>query len=472
MESVARRPEPVFLIYISGLLFVLAAAAAGVLFGWKIFALATCGLVGTVVLIRFGRILWSALIVLVAFSIEISLPGASAQVVVPTELLIPALTAAALLDLFVKGKFAWYHNRLNLSVALFFCVLVLSIFFSTNRIVTLKAVIRDGSYILAGYLLIRHFLTTQKQLISLLVARAIVTTVLVVYGMYTQFTQGLRIYQVIAAPFYEQYSVYAALVTFDFAVLCAFVIEYPRSSLRWIGFVLLGLWGFAIAITFSRGAWLSIVAMGGFYLFLRRRQIDLKIALAAGMLVILGVMLIGWLQLSYLFSERFEHLTDWRFLTNYDRIDRWMAALSIFSDHPIIGVGWGRYADEYFNYIWYTDAYSTDIRMGAHNLYLEILAEIGLAGIVSFALLVLFFFIEAVQCLRKSQDRFFRALTIGLMGAMLTYLVHAFVNNLGPSDKIGLSVWVVIGLVPVIGHFLSVKSEGETTCQDACAGHR
>jgi len=460
LEAQLSREYPKAVVYSLMAVGAVGFAMATVIGGWQLFVLAASALLGAFALLRFGSALWIALVALLAFSLELPLPGVGAEVVVPTELLIPALVGASLLDLLVRKKFTWTHSRLNIPVLLFVVAVVLTIIPSSNRMVTIKAIVRDGSYVIAGYLLIRHYLTSVSSLKILLACRLLVTVLLVSFGLYTQVTLGFRIYQTIAEPFYKQYSVYAALVAMDFAMLCAFVLEYPRSRLRWMGFAVLGLLGFAIAVTFSRGAWLSLVAMAAFYAFQERRHIDLKIALAVVMVVILGVAIVGSMQVSHLFTERVEHLTDMRFLTNYDRIDRWMAALGIYWDHPLLGVGWGRYADEYYDYIYYINAYSTNIRMGAHNLYLEIMAESGSLGLITFIVLIGFFFIETFSLRCRCKDKFLRATLAGTMGAMITFLVHAFVNNLGPSDKISLSVWVLIGLVPVVGHLME-KSKRE-----------
>ncbi len=460
LPPVVRKPFPKTVLILAGLAVALAVAFASVQGFWKLYLLASAAMVGALVLFRYGHVVYLALATLLVFSMELRVPGAGAEIVFPTEVLIPILAAVAALEILFSGKFRWLHSPLNLAAGLFALAMVLTLVSSSDRVVSLKAIVRDLSYALAGFLLLRRYITTPGRLKALLALCAGAALAIALYGMYTQLREGVRIYQMIAAPFFREYSVYAAILAMDFAMLAAFVLEYRRARYRWLGLGVLGVWGFALALSFSRGAWLSLAALAGFYAILERRQIDLKAAIALILLVVLGAGLVGSMQLSWLFAARLEHLTDLSFLTNYDRIDRWMAALAIFQKHPLLGVGWGRYADEYFQYIYYTDAYSTGIRMGAHNLYLEMLAESGIAGIAAFALLMGTFYAQARRLRRRTVDRFARAALAGTMGAMLTYLVHAFVNNLGPSDKIGVSFWLLIGLVPVIGR-LAEKPSGE-----------
>jgi len=441
---------------------VYALAAAGVtgltlVGGWPVALGCTFILIGLFVFSAWAAWLWTALLALVAFSVELGLPGTGVRLVFPTEVLIPVLLIAAAIRVFVRGRFRWIQTPLNPAAAFFVLAMVLTLVPSSDKSVTLKAIVRDVSYLIAGYLLIRQFLTTPRRLKILLIVRAFVTTLIAAYGLYTQFSEGVRYYQQIAAPFFDEYAVYAALLAMDFAVLCSFVLEYRRSPWRWAGIGLLGFWGFAIALTFSRGAWLSLGAMGVFYLWLHRKSIDLKVTTGLIMIMVLGVGIVAALGVDQLFVLRMEHLTDLDFLTNYDRIDRWMAALAIFADHPVLGVGWNRYADEYSRYVYYLDAYSIKIRMGAHNLYLEMMAESGGVGITAFLVMLGVYAGESLKLLGRCKDRFLEAALAGFLGAMITFLVHAFVNNLGPSDKISLSFWFLIGVTPMIGKMLMDK---------------
>lgn len=459
MQAHSATVQSRFLMVLLAVLLALGFALGALLGGWPLYALASGALIALLVLVRFEASLWILLVALLAFSVELPIPGTSAELVIPTEVLIPVLLGAAAVGVFLKGQFTWTRSRLNAPVLLFILCTWATLIVSRDRAVTLKALLRDGSCFLAGYLLIRRYLTTKARLRVLLLACAFATTLVTLYGLYTQFIEGVAIYQDIAQPFFKNHCIYAAFLAMNFAVIGAFVLAYPRSRLRSAGFALLGLWGFAIAMTFVRGAWISLVALAAFYAWLERRQMNLKLAVVVAMLIIVAVAVVGGLQLAPLFAERMEHLTDVSYVTNYDRIDRWMAALTIFRDHPLLGVGWGRYGDEYFRYIYYLDTYSVDIRMGAHSLYLEVLAESGVLGAAAFALMILFFVLEARRLRRRCADRFLRAALTGVLGAMVTYLVHAVVNNLGPSDKIGLYFWVLLGLVPVVGRLMEQGQE-------------
>jgi O-antigen ligase len=148
--------------------------------------------------------------------------------------------------------------------------------------------------------------------------------------------------------------------------------------------------------------------------------------------------------------NRVDTITDLNYVANYDRIDRWTAAWHIWQDHPIAGVGWGSYPDVYFDYQTDLEAFSREERMGAHNLYLEIMAETGIIGITVFLFLIYMFFRETFIVFNMTRSRFRRVFIIGAQGAMITYLFHTLVNNLGPSDKIAITFWFLLGIMPAL----------------------
>jgi putative inorganic carbon (HCO3(-)) transporter len=439
--------------------------------GWKPFVLAAAIILFAVALLRWTFAFWMAMVALVGFSVETAI-GSGYEMTLPTEALIPALTAAALVHILARGGFKWFHSPLNAAAGAYVLVMVLTLTVSSDRVVSTKAIVRDSGYIIAGFLLARAFLTTRTRLKALLAIGAVAVTVLMGYGFYTQFAAGVAIYQDIAQPFFKNHCIYAAYLAMAFAMLSAFVTGYAKTGWRTWGLALLGLWAFAITMTFVRGAWISLAALGVYYAWLYRRQMDLKLFVFGTVAVFTGVVIAGWLELAPLFAERLGHLTDPGYITNYDRIDRWMAALLMFRDHPWLGAGWGRYADEYYRYIYFTDTYSTQIRMGAHNLYLHLLAESGLAGAAAYTFFLGCFFRQVSRLRKRCGDLFLRTVLTGVAGAMLTYLVHGMVNNLGPSDKIELSFWLMPGLVVVINRMMHNSAEAGGKTENARIDHR
>ncbi|NPU96467.1 MAG: O-antigen ligase family protein [Candidatus Omnitrophica bacterium] len=384
-----------------------------------------------------------------AFSVEIPLTGHH-RLTVPTEVLIPLLFLMFVYSVLRDGKITYRPSALNIPVVLFYFLMVATLSYTLEPVSTLKALIRDTGYIGAGYFLIPKYIQSEARLRQTAYAALGIHTVLVLYGFLTQIIGGLHIYGDIASPFFIEHCIYAAFVTITFSFLLAFFLDQKSGPLRYGLGILTGIFGLAIVLTFVRAAWFSVLFLLLFYLYhFRKRKSAVDLIVLLLLATILGLVLSVTTDLGALFLQRIDTVTDLKYVANYDRIDRWTAAWNMWKDHRYLGVGWGAYPDLYFSYQVHRDAYSSALRMGAHNIYLEIMAETGLVGIMLY-LIMLYVFYRRAFLLQRTASGFQRIFILGMQGAMLTYLIHAFVNNLGPSDKIGLTFWFLLGLVPTL----------------------
>jgi O-antigen ligase len=98
------------------------------------------------------------------------------------------------------------------------------------------------------------------------------------------------------------------------------------------------------------------------------------------------------------------------------RVDIWRAALSAREREPILGIGAGA-----FERVWQRDPGWIFVVRDAHSLYLEMLVELGPAGL---ALLLIALGIPLAACVAARRERVVPA----ALGAYVAYLVHAGVD--------------------------------------------
>ncbi|MHB8626581.1 MAG: O-antigen ligase family protein [Aggregatilineales bacterium] len=142
----------------------------------------------------------------------------------------------------------------------------------------------------------------------------------------------------------------------------------------------------ATVFTYSRGSLIALVVVG--ILIVRERKLD-PYKIVAGGVVILAILLPilppGYLDrvmtLSDVLPQNLAMQTEVSFK---GRSSEMIIAVQMFADHPIFGVGYLNYQFHYANY---NALLGLDPRAGereAHDLYLEILAETGIIGFLSF----------------------------------------------------------------------------------------
>jgi O-antigen ligase len=140
------------------------------------------------------------------------------------------------------------------------------------------------------------------------------------------------------------------------------------------------------------------------------------------------------------------------------RLILWDTAWNLFVHSPIIGVGWGNFVEIYGSYLSSFPWIPPGV-FEAHNIYLQFLAETGVVGFTVFFLFIFRAWRQGLRQLRFARDVFDKALGFGVLGAIITMLVHGIVDFLfQASNQFGTLFWALVALLVV-----SVRLQGETT---------
>jgi len=152
------------------------------------------------------------------------------------------------------------------------------------------------------------------------------------------------------------------------------------------------------------------------------------------------------------------------------RSDIWQSALDIYGEHPVLGVGLNNFSNAYAN-LPSTLATGSQRRLlhqaelltppHAQNLYLNILAEEGLVGIATFALLTLLS-LGVVYRGCRVRDRAGQAICAGIGAGLVTLALHSLldVTLFGPT---ALPVFALVGVAAV---FASIDGEQDRRRSD------
>lgn len=195
----------------------------------------------------------------------------------------------------------------------------------------------------------------------------------------------------------------------------------------------------AIVLTSSRGAVLSFLAILGFFLlpklFFRKtddednepadkKSFQSKFALIAGSLT-LAVFLIG--TILFLGGDQSllrgiglqENQTD----VTSGRTHFWYIAVQIFLDYPILGAGFNAFGAAFSRYDTWSGAFRIE---QAHNDYLQILADAGIAGFACVAAFIYLLFKKCLPNVNEYSDSFRRSAATGALAGCFGILIHSF----------------------------------------------
>jgi O-antigen ligase len=213
--------------------------------------------------------------------------------------------------------------------------------------------------------------------------------------------------------------------------------------------------------SFSRGALIGLALVP--FLFLRGWRLWI-----VGPLVALVVLFAT----PNLVRERFATLTSSGGEIS-TRVDIWKTALSIWESHPLIGVGLGGFPQAYSQAQVPGKVFlpSTVFQPPphAHNIFLQLLAEQGLLGLLAFAAILLAA-VRTTLRLRRRSDRQARLLGSGLLAALAAFLVHNLFDVTFEDPQTGLYVFVLFGLIAAAGSVYAEQPPRRTIVTPAIAG--
>lgn len=165
--------------------------------------------------------------------------------------------------------------------------------------------------------------------------------------------------------------------------------------------------------------------------------------LAAGVLAVAG----GFLMLVTGRTSLLGRLASVLKVSSYmDRWWIWQAAIAMFQDHPLLGIGPGTFVRMFDEYrppqlleMGLTQSFSF-----AHNIVLGVLSEVGLIGFVAFAALIGTAFLAARDWGRRKQDASDRAIVYALVLAIGGMIVREMADNTIFHLEIGGAFWATV----------------------------
>lgn len=203
------------------------------------------------------------------------------------------------------------------------------------------------------------------------------------------------------------------------------------KKLFWLGS--LGVTMLALALTFSRGCWLGIILAIG----LLAIMIDRKF-------ILLGI--VALLFLPFVLPEsiinRFLSIGNMGDSSTSYRVYIWMGTLAMLADYWFSGIGLGITS---FNMIYPIYSYNDISAPHSHNLYLQLVVEFGIVGLIVFLGMLYNFYKETIISICKKKNILTSSLIAGVSGFMLQSMFdHTWYNY-----RVVLIFWIIIafGLV-------------------------
>lgn len=202
-----------------------------------------------------------------------------------------------------------------------------------------------------------------------------------------------------------------------------------------------------LVLAISRGAYLAFAITFVIFVILQVKIIFQPKVLAGAVMVVVVVLLGSYLALLKSEPQAIDEFVSHVKVEDRDvgesvvsRVNASRQALDLFGDKPIFGIGLGNFGPQVQGNI---DEEPDTGWFIVNNEYLELLAENGIVGLASFALLIIVLFIRAIIAFFKTQDKLLKSAIAGLSLALVAILIQYATF----STLYIFHVWFAIGLL-------------------------
>jgi O-antigen ligase len=198
--------------------------------------------------------------------------------------------------------------------------------------------------------------------------------------------------------------------------------------------------------TLSRGALVGVAAVVLWAVATRRTRVG---GVLAGTVVVAGTLLLAFTLWRPLIDERLAAKSVVAQANVDSRQAYWSAAARMAADHPILGVGPGRFGIEASKYV-LNDPINIE-RPVVHNSYLEVLAEGGVPTLIAFIALIF----GSWRLLARARVRFRERDDrdgLRIVAATQASLVVAIVSANFLSVQITIPLWLLAGIAAVLAY--------------------
>jgi len=339
---------------------------------------------------------------------------------------------------------------------------------STLPLVSIKFMITKLWFISVFYFMGIAVFKHQKYIYKFLYLMLISMAIAVLYTLFIHAQNGFtkEAAHWVMFPFFKDHTIYGAVLAMFIPVAMGFLLLKKVSKVQ-KGVIIIINVIFLIGIVFSytRAAWLSLIAGLGILILILLRISFRNIAIAVGSLVFIFFLYQD--QIVYSLSKNTQDSSE-NFIeniqsminitsdaSNLERLNRWNSAIKMYKERPVLGFGPGTYQFQYGVFQKYAETTiisTNDGSMGnAHSEYLGPLSEQGLIGMLSFLAIVIAMIIYTLNLQKKMQRGDMKIILLSTFLGLFTYFIHGILNNYLDTDKASVPFWGFIAIIVAIG---------------------
>lgn len=364
------------------------------------------------------------------------------------------------------NKIIWKKTEINLYIFLFILVMSISLLISDYTVVSIKEYLIFLSYFFIYFLIINN-IENKRQFYSFIHLFFITSFVISIYTLlhYYGFISYLKEFGPVMSVIGQKNWISNYLVMVFPIIFFRFLLEKAKRN-KIIYFILLSVLYINLMICQSRGIWISIfltfpIALYSIFKFkfleiFRENKGWLMILLSAFLIITVIYSTDNPLNKSTItVPERALSILDEEDTSINTRLLILNATFEMIKDQPILGSGIGTFK---MNYLFYQAEflknnpyfvkYSGNAKE-AHNDYLQIAAELGIAGFGIFVSIILFFYSLFINYLKNESNDKNKIIVFSLFMGITCFLIHSLFTFPLHVPALGSAFFIILGLTLV-----------------------
>ncbi len=404
-------------------------------------------------------------------------PNTPVDVSIPTEPIFAGFLLIFLLKILLGETFDKKIVRHPVSIAVLLNIfwLFFTSITSTMPVVSFKFLLSRIWFVVPLYFMAVYFFKDKNFIKKFIWAYIIAFTFVIFYTLYNHISVGLfikKIAQGVMKPFYNDHTSYGAILAMFIPVIAGWLfIKKQNKSFEIINFFLLVLFLFAVTFSYSRAAWISIVAVFIVFMIIKLK-INRYILIFSSIVLVFLFFMFQFQILDSMKKNRQDSSGDLEKhvssvtniatdASNLERINRWNSAFKMFEERPILGFGPGTYMFQYAPYQMSYDRTIISTDFGdvgnAHSEYIGPLAESGILGLLTFLAIIITTLITGIKIYYRARDKDIKILVISLLMGLITYYIHGFLNDFLNTDKASVPFWGFTAIIVAVDLFHEPK---------------
>lgn len=263
-------------------------------------------------------------------------------------------------------------------------------------------------------------------------------------------------------PFYNDHTAYGAAIAMFIPFMAAFSFDKSYSfSIRTTSLIVFIVLIVAVILSYSRAAWISLIAAFAVYMAVLLR---IKFKWIATVLIIFVISFFSFQHQIIEVLERneqdsstdlLEHVHSIYNITsdasNLERINRWQAGIRMFNERPYLGWGPGTYQFLYAPFQRSKEKTVISTNAGdlgnAHSEFIGPMAEQGFFGMVTVALILIIGIYTGLKVHKNTEDKRVKTMALVAVLSLVTYFTHGLLNNFLDTDKASVPVWGMFAMI-------------------------